>query len=52
MCIEATARPHSRGKSGAGMFLSYLEPPGAVGGIYGSGCFHFANSFSVSVNRT
>lgn len=38
------------GKSGGGMFLSYLEPPGAAGGLYGSGCFHFTRSFSVSVN--
>lgn len=34
------------------MFLSYLEPPGADGGLYGSGCFHFINNFSVSVNRS
>lgn len=38
------------GKSGGGMFLSYFEPPGAAGGLYGSGCFHFTRSFSVSVN--
>jgi len=24
------------------------EPPGAVGGTYGSGCFHVCNNFSVS----
>lgn len=45
-------RPHSRGRSGAGTFLSYFEPPGAVGGMYGSGCFHFCSSFSVSVRST
>lgn len=27
-------------------------PPGAVGGLYGSGCFHFSSSFSVSTKRT
>lgn len=31
--------------------LENNEPPGAVGGLYGSGCFHFCNSFSVSVKR-
>lgn len=25
------------------------EPPGAVGGRYGSGCFHFSSKFSVSL---
>lgn len=25
------------------------EPPGAVGGRYGSGCFHFSSRFSVSL---
>ena len=38
------------GRSGAGRFLSNFEPPGAAGGLYGSGCFHFTRSFSVSVN--
>lgn len=26
-------------------------PPGAVGWVYGSGCFHFSSSFSVSFNN-
>lgn len=26
-------------------------PPGAVGGLYGSGCFHLSNNFSVSLNN-
>lgn len=30
-----TKRPHSRGISGASKFLSYFEPPGAVGGMMG-----------------
>lgn len=34
------------------MFLSYLEPPGAEGGLYGSGCLHFISNFSVSVNSS
>lgn len=41
---------HSRSKYGAGIFLSYLLPPGAVGGRYGSGCFHFSKrSFVCSI---
>ena len=28
--------------------LGQCRPPGAVGGQYGSGCFHFSNNFSVS----
>ena len=36
-----------RSKFGQGRFRSYLLPPGAVGGLYGSGCFHFSNSSSV-----
>lgn len=40
------------GRSGGGMFRSYFEPPGADGGLYGSGCFHFSRSFSVSVNNS
>lgn len=32
--------------------LESIVPPGAVGGLYGSGCFHFSSSFSVSMNRT
>jgi hypothetical protein len=27
-------------------------PPGAVGGLYGSGCLNFCSSFSVSMNST
>lgn len=27
-------------------------PPGAVGGRYGSGCFHFSSKFSVSLMRS
>lgn len=30
--------------------LSQCAPPGAVGAQYGSGCFHFSSSFSVSFN--
>ena len=40
------------GRSGAGIFRSYFEPPGADGGLYGSGCFHFCSNLSVSVNNT
>ena len=56
-----------RSRMGAGMFRSYFEPderyqkfliersldkpPGAVGGRYGSGCFHFSSNFSVSWNN-
>lgn len=36
-----------RSKLGHGRFRSYLLPPGAVGGLYGSGCFHFSNRSSV-----
>jgi len=35
---------------GAGRFRSYLEPPGAVGAWYGSGCFHFSSKSSASLN--
>lgn len=38
-------------KTGDGIFLSYFDPPGAVGGTYGSGCFHPFSSFSVSESR-
>lgn len=56
-----------RFRMGAGIFRSYFDPderyqifqiecsldkpPGAVGGRYGSGCFHFSSSFSVSWNN-
>lgn len=36
---------------GAGRFRSYFDPPGAVGGRYGSGCFHFSSKSSVSLNN-
>lgn len=29
-----------------------ISPPGAVGGRYGSGCFQFSKSFSVSLIRS
>lgn len=35
----------------AGRLRSYLDPPGAVGGAYGSGCFHFSSKSSVSRNK-
>jgi len=31
--------------------VAFNVPPGALGGLYGSGCFHFSNSFSVSLNN-
>lgn len=42
---------HVRSKLGQGKFRSYLLPPGAVGGLYGSGCFHFSSSCFVSSMR-
>ena len=39
-----TTRQHCGGRC---MEVCY-KPPGAVGGIYGSGCFHLSNSSSVS----
>lgn len=30
----------------------FNKPPGAVGGRYGSGCFHFSSKFSVSLIRS
>lgn len=39
------------GRSGGGSFRSYFEPPGADGGLYGSGCFHFSSNLSVSTNN-
>lgn len=42
---------HVRSKLGQGKFRSYLLPPGAVGGLYGSGCFHFSSSCFVSSIR-
>jgi hypothetical protein len=36
-----------RSNIGAGKFLWYLLPPGAVGGLYGSGCLYASNSSSV-----
>lgn len=39
---------HSRSRFGTGKLRSYFEPPGAVGGLYGSGCFHFSSKASVS----
>jgi hypothetical protein len=42
---------HLRSRRGDGKFRWYLLPPGAVGGLYGSGCFHFSSSASVcSIN--
>lgn len=42
----------SRSKCGQGKLRSYLLPPGAVGGLYGSGCFHFSNNSSVCSKST
>lgn len=39
---------NSRSVEGTGKLRSYLLPPGAVGALYGSGCFHFSSRFSVS----
>jgi len=36
---------------GAGKLRSYLDPPGAVGAWYGSGCFHFSSKSSASWKR-
>lgn len=33
---------------GTGRLRWYLLPPGAVGGLYGSGCFHLSSNSSVS----
>jgi hypothetical protein len=33
---------------GTGRLRSHLLPPGAVGALYGSGCFHFSRRLSVS----
>ena len=40
------------GQCGSGMQVCAYNsvPPGAVGGIYGSGCFQLSSNFSVSVN--
>lgn len=38
----------SRSVEGTGRLRSYLLPPGAVGALYGSGCFHLSSRFSVS----
>jgi hypothetical protein len=37
-----------RSNIGGGKLRSYLVPPGAVGGMYGSGCFHVCSIRSVS----
>jgi hypothetical protein len=43
--ITASGKPSNNVLGQAGCL-----PPGAVGGLYGSGCFHFSSSFSVSLN--
>lgn len=40
-----------RSRMGQGKLRSYLLPPGAVGGRYGSGCFHCLRSSSVWSKR-
>ena len=39
---------NSRSVDGTGRLRSHLLPPGAVGALYGSGCFHFSRRLSVS----
>jgi hypothetical protein len=39
---------HSPSVEGTGRLRSHLLPPGAVGALYGSGCFHFSRRLSVS----
>jgi hypothetical protein len=39
---------HSPSVDGTGRLRSHLLPPGAVGALYGSGCFHFSRRLSVS----
>jgi hypothetical protein len=45
--IPIVSRIYSRSVLGTGKLRSYLLPPGAVGGLYGSGCFHFSKISSV-----
>lgn len=40
-------RRYVRSVCGHGRLRSYLLPPGAVGGLYGSGCFHLSSRSSV-----
>lgn len=46
--LSTALSSHSRSRFGTGKLRSYLDPPGAVGGLYGSGCFHFSSKASVS----
>lgn len=45
---EWKCKKNSRSVDGTGRLRSYLLPPGAVGALYGSGCFHFSSRLSAS----
>jgi hypothetical protein len=50
--VFAQCRGAGGSSIGHGRFRSYLEPPGAVGAVYGSGCFHLSNASSASCRMT
>lgn len=47
--LEPVSVSRVRGRSEK---VAKSSPPGAVGGRYGSGCFHFSRRFSVSLIKS